>query len=574
MLVLLAGGMSAAVVHPPASLTPEMIWLGVFSLALDAVAVACPGGSFWSLSRPLNLLLVWLGQPAAALIALSAGLGLRWLVRAGPGQAGWREWLARAPGLMLATWGRAGLLAACAWELSLSAILWHGAVPGSGSEQRRQAWLARGWLWRHSLALYATLPLLISVASNHPAEMLWLLPFGGSLMRAVQNENVRLEAARTRLVQTRLDVSRQQVQKAQVGLAVIWELSRQLLGSQQKLDSARLCLQYLHSRMAAQAWAVVGLEQGQPVVLCADPPQLAPPLDRLEEGFRSGVPAFRQDEAILPLGEQGVLYCRQSGGYSDLERELLTNAAGVLSLSLRGCELYELQRLQAGRLGQASKLAAVGQLAAGVAHELNTPLAAIVLALNSALLHQDRPERVERSVQSALKASSAMQAIVSKLLFYARTSPGQRERVELGQVVQDCCELVGQSFLLANVELACQPMVSAPVLAIAGELQQVLVNLLVNAQKALAGQAAGRVEIGMTAEAGWAELRVSDNGPGVDPAVAERIFEPFFTTREVGQGTGLGLSIAREICQQHGGTLELLPSAAGACFSMRLPLLA
>jgi signal transduction histidine kinase len=211
-------------------------------------------------------------------------------------------------------------------------------------------------------------------------------------------------------------------------------------------------------------------------------------------------------------------------------------------------------------LTQASKLAAVGQLAAGLAHELNTPLGALTLALSVARQSlESRPDRALSRLEQATQAVTHMQGVVDKLLSYARNSGQTRREVDLAGLIRDSVSLLHPfqpALHLQPVTLEIDP----------GEIQQVLLNLFVNAR-----QAGDTVHVSLQCDEHWAWVDVADSGPGVDVAIRDRIFDPFFTTREVGHGTGLGLSISRQIAAAHGGTLELLESDGGARFRLRLP---
>lgn len=230
-----------------------------------------------------------------------------------------------------------------------------------------------------------------------------------------------------------------------------------------------------------------------------------------------------------------------------------------------------LERCQAqASLHQNSKLAAIGQLAAGVAHELNTPLGAISVALGLAVKNLEKnPEKASSRLGLAQKSVEQMRNIVAKLLNYSRSSDHERRVISLGEIATDSLQLIDQSFQMEGVELILAPGgEECLVEANAGEIQQVLLNLLVNARLALTGQAQGKVRVSL----GPGRIQVDDNGPGISPENLQRVFEPFFTTRELGQGVGLGLSISREIATSHGGDLSYRPSElGGACFVVTLP---
>lgn len=274
------------------------------------------------------------------------------------------------------------------------------------------------------------------------------------------------------------------------------------------------------------------------------------------------------DALSLPLA--GGSFCIDRQGLEEAELEALRLWVVLVGGALDRCQAQ-------ATLVQGSKLAAIGQLAAGVAHELNTPLASVSMALGMAMQNLDKkPDKARARLELAHKSVDQMSTIVSKLLNYSRESGQGKRAVSLAEVVQDSVQLVDQSFQLENIELLCQ-VEELLVEVNAGEIQQVLINLLVNARLAVSGREQPQVRVvveKISQESGqFARVSVIDNGPGVPAELRERIFEPFFTTRDLGRGVGLGLSLSREIVAGHGGTLHYETSPqGGACFLFSLPL--
>lgn len=283
-------------------------------------------------------------------------------------------------------------------------------------------------------------------------------------------------------------------------------------------------------------------------------------------GIRLGMPPAQA--MILPLA--GGEFSIQAEGLEAAEIEALQ-----LWLVLAGGALQRCQA-QAG-LVQSSKLAAIGQLAAGVAHELNTPLGSISMACELAIKNIERnPAKAITRLEMARKSIEQMRVIVSKMLNYSRESGTGCRTVSMGEIIKDSVQMVDQAFQLEGVELVTQGP-DGLVMVNAGEIQQVLINLLVNARLAVVGKAGAKVQIisSQVSVQGqpWLEVRVLDNGAGVPEEVVDRIFEPFFTTREVGTGVGLGLSISHEILVAHEGELFYQPAPeGGACFVIKLPI--
>jgi len=222
------------------------------------------------------------------------------------------------------------------------------------------------------------------------------------------------------------------------------------------------------------------------------------------------------------------------------------------------------------RLSHAEKMSAVGQLAGGVAHEINNPLGGI-LAFTQLMSREDRSADDAENLRLIQDAAMRAKKIVESLLRFSRRPQSEEKGpVDLARVADDALLLARPQLKTGDVEVvrAFQP---ATAIGSANQLQQIALNLLVNAVQAVAG--AGRITVTVGPGApGRVRLAVADTGPGVRPEIAKRIFEPFFTTKPEGQGTGLGLSICYQIAEDHGGSIKLeAPAGRGACFVLELP---
>jgi signal transduction histidine kinase len=217
---------------------------------------------------------------------------------------------------------------------------------------------------------------------------------------------------------------------------------------------------------------------------------------------------------------------------------------------------------------QASKLSAIGQLAAGVAHELNTPLAAIGLALESAAM---RPESAAETLESAEKALDRAQDIVKGLLEHSRQKDSDRELVVMSDVLRDLRETLDPQLRKRGQSLLVEcPQSELGILANHSEIQQILANLVLNASDATPPE--GRVTLRVWEDQNKVCLQVSDQGSGIPDSVKGRVFEPFFTTKPVGKGTGLGLSVCRELVQRHRGEIQFeSQEGRGTAFTLRFP---
>ena len=226
------------------------------------------------------------------------------------------------------------------------------------------------------------------------------------------------------------------------------------------------------------------------------------------------------------------------------------------------------------QLVQTGKLAAIGELAAGVAHEINNPLFAI-LGLAEFLLKDAEPgSKVESRLQLIQQTGLEIKEIVRALLDFARERHDDVAVVSLGAVAQQTVDLVRRATSAKGIDIV-ERYPETPVLVEASstQLKQVILNLVTNAQHALPD--GGTIGIEVAREGGWATVAVADDGPGIPPAVVTRIFDPFFTTRRDVGGTGLGLSVSLGIAQTHGGDLDVSSvPGEGATFTLRLPLAA
>jgi two-component system NtrC family sensor kinase len=222
------------------------------------------------------------------------------------------------------------------------------------------------------------------------------------------------------------------------------------------------------------------------------------------------------------------------------------------------------------RLFQAEKMSAIGQLAGGVAHEINNPLGGI-LAFSQIMSRDERSEEDAENLRLIQDAAMRAKRIVESLLRFSRhPQTSEKGPVDLVQVAEEALVLVTPQLKGGDVEVV-RGFEPATALGNANQLQQIAVNLLVNALQAMHGKGRLVVSAG-PAGAGRVKLSVADDGPGVRPEIAKRIFEPFFTTKPEGQGTGLGLSICYQIAEEHGGSIKLEPAGErGACFVLELP---
>jgi PAS domain S-box-containing protein len=219
------------------------------------------------------------------------------------------------------------------------------------------------------------------------------------------------------------------------------------------------------------------------------------------------------------------------------------------------------------------RLAAVGQLVSGVAHELNNPLQSIV-GFTELLMAVERRHDARVDLEQIHAAARRAAKIVHNLLGFVRRSSSERTAARLNDIVATTVSLRRYELATTSIDLREEYADGLPSIRVSREeIQQIILNIILNAEQAMRGAGRpGRLSVRtFPAGASSVAVEIADDGPGVPPELARRIFEPFFSTKAVGEGTGLGLSLALGIAEAHGGTLALRPTAAGACFRLTLP---
>jgi two-component system NtrC family sensor kinase len=267
--------------------------------------------------------------------------------------------------------------------------------------------------------------------------------------------------------------------------------------------------------------------------------------------------------------------------FNEHEVALLEATADQIGIALDNARLYselarqfeELKRAQA-QLVHAEKLSAVGELASGVAHEINNPLTTI---LGQVYLVLDRDD-IDGSVRDKLEIigaeTSRAARIVQNLLVFARRYTPERRPCLLADQVRRVLDLKAYQLQQDGIAVSTEFLTCPPVWADENQIQQVLLNLVQNAHHAMAKQTGTRVlTLRVASDTTSACVEVLDTGPGITPEALTKVFDPFFTTKAPGEGSGLGLSVSYGIVTEHGGTLraENRPDG-GARFVMALPL--
>ena len=292
----------------------------------------------------------------------------------------------------------------------------------------------------------------------------------------------------------------------------------------------------------------------------------------------------RQKER-LDNSRRALLHILQDSHQSNLRLENSRKAMIHIMSDLKETTEEVQQREQELRekqeqLVQAGKLATLGELTTGVAHELNNPLNNIGLFIGNAIdlialgMADPNPERILQELHSAMHQVRKATEIISHLRTFGRATSVSREPVNITQVISRALSLVQEQLRLRQIEVKLLlPEEEVSIMGNPIQLEQVFINLLTNARDALAYATRKIITIGCATQANMVEIRFCDTGPGIPVGLEQRIFDPFFTTKEVGAGTGLGLSITYGIIKEHQGTIvvENCPDD-GALFSIQLPL--
>lgn len=223
------------------------------------------------------------------------------------------------------------------------------------------------------------------------------------------------------------------------------------------------------------------------------------------------------------------------------------------------------------KLLQAAKLTSLGELVAGVAHELNNPLTAVISTAD--LLEQETEGPVLEDVRAIREHAGRAAEIVRQLVGFVRSTPVEKRGVDLNELVKRVCDFRRNGLAAQGISLRLEVAASsAQVLGDVGQLKQVVLSVLRNAEHALTGHPAGRIRVRTEENRGRVRLVIADNGRGISADALPRLFDPFFTTREVGEGAGLGLAVSHGIVHAHGGTMWVNSTEGrGATVIMELP---
>ncbi len=319
---------------------------------------------------------------------------------------------------------------------------------------------------------------------------------------------------------------------------------------------------------ANRRWQVMGYEQeailGQPLESLVAPSKR----EALQDAYTAVLAGSQVDNLELQI-------LRSDGrvGQFSLNLSPMRDEQGqVTSIVVVMSDVTDAASLQA-KLMHAEKMAAVGQLVSGVAHEVNNPLTAILGFADLLMENHEVPESARKDLRVILQEAQRTKQIVQNLLSFARQMPPQRKPVQLNVVLKRTIQLRSYDLQSRGVAVIEHFEEDLPlVIGDSHQLQQVFLNILNNAYDAVRESITGpRIAISTARNQDFVEVFFRDNGHGI--SYPDRIFDPFFTTKQVGEGTGLGLSICYGIVKEHGGEIQCSnnPGGEGATFTVRLP---
>jgi len=280
----------------------------------------------------------------------------------------------------------------------------------------------------------------------------------------------------------------------------------------------------------------------------------------------------KRQRGTVEVGYVGDVTDVVNGPFLREEEHLIAGAAREVGEFLERREAEAEQLKLEAQLRHADRLATIGQLAAGVAHEINEPLGSILGFAQLVQKCEDLPEETAGDLKRIVAACLQAREIVNKLKLFARQAPIQKTSIPLARVVDESLALVETRCANQGIEVVRRGAAECcEILADLVQLKQVVVNLVVNGIQAM--PKGGTLTVTTGSHDGSATIEVEDTGTGMSEDVMDQIFNPFFTTKEVGQGTGLGLSVVHGIVSAHGGVIEVESDVGrGSKFTIRIPL--
>ena len=304
--------------------------------------------------------------------------------------------------------------------------------------------------------------------------------------------------------------------------------------------------------------------------------------EQIEEMFRLYTECVTQGSAIVPTMESTLRHKNGSKVYVEMKTSVVTdidgNLEGFLSI-IRDITDRKRTEEEKHQMEQqillTGRLAAVGELAAGVAHELNNPLAAVQGYAQLLSYRKDLDESIKEDIDMLYQETQRATRITSNLLSFARRHKPEKKQISINEVIEKSLELHDYRLKVNNIEIELDLEENLPeTMADFHQLQQVFVNLVTNAEYSMTeAHGKGNLCVRTRSKKNTIQISIIDDGPGIPEENLKRIFDPFFTTKEVGKGTGLGLSICFGIIQEHNGRIQALSTVGeGTTFVIELPI--
>ncbi|MGI2335906.1 MAG: response regulator [Dehalogenimonas sp.] len=258
----------------------------------------------------------------------------------------------------------------------------------------------------------------------------------------------------------------------------------------------------------------------------------------------------------------------------DTDKNIIGIAGVSIDITERKIAEEENRQLQ-NKAEMSSRLAAVGEMAAGIAHEINNPLTGVIGFSELLMEREDLPDDIQEYLKIINDGSIRVKEIVRRMLTFARQSKPEKSSVDITELIENTLELRSYVLKTSNIEVKREYDPELPWVSVdSGQLQQVFLNIIVNAEYAMK-KAHDKGVLSITTEKldGHIRVSISDNGPGMSKEVKDKLFQPFFTTKDPGEGTGLGLSLSFGIVQEHGGTIRVESVVGqGSTFVIELPV--
>jgi signal transduction histidine kinase len=580
-LVAVGLGLRTGFPHPDAAVA----YAGALCLISELTAVRLPSAGFFSTGFAAALALAS-EDPAHqswAVIVFSLALVLRHLGRGATA----RETLTDlAPGTcalaalqILLSW-QARCLAGIVVYYLLAELCQPFMLHGKNHLKSTRYHATREWTTMYRWAVLFLAPVLVCLHMVSPVYILLGVPILAGVQRAAYSawvrfqelDNVQLQRkeaeAKLKLAEAENELHRttHNLRLREFSEKMLLELTRSLSLSQDVANTAQVSLEMISRNVRYRQLALYVIENNRlrPLFWMGDPNQPQLP-GAVEQAALAGayVPGSL---SLWPLEGEGALTV-DTEGHPPLGTEqiyLVGLVASQTALGLQSARRFrEQQQAQAGVM-QASKMAAVGQLAAGVAHELNTPLGAVQLQLELTQMQPGLSPVANKALEVAGKAVEHAQKIISRLLYYSREGASERQIFDLSEIVADTMQLLSHQLQIDGVQVEVQTHAGCSASLNANEIQQVLTNLILNAKDSCLekGARGRRILVRTVTNGKESGIEVYDQGAGIPEAIRERIFEPFFTSKPVGKGVGLGLSVSMELVQQHQGRLVAVPAEA------------